>query len=121
MHLDIDKGAIAAIPVYVAHRTTNDALQNPFPRVKDFTEINRNGVFQTDEAKAITPFDPKINVALYFHTDFVSADDSLAGQVTPGQPGASAVADTLMDWLLARSKGRASVPTPRDLGVVTMY
>jgi hypothetical protein len=121
VRFDIDKGAIAAIPVYVAHRTANDALQNPFPLVKDFTEINRNSVFQTDEAKAITPFDPKINVALYFHTDFVSADDSLAGQVTPGRPGASAVADTLLDWLLARSKGRAFVPTPRDLGVVTMY
>jgi hypothetical protein len=35
----------------------------------------------------------------------------------PGQPGASVVADTLVDWMLARSEGRAHVPTPKQLGV----
>ena len=107
--------------VYVAHQTTNTTLNNPFPLVTDFTEINKNGVFQTAAAKTTTPFDPAINVSLYFHTDFVSADDTLAGQVTPGKPGASAVSNTLIDWVLAHSKGRATVPTPRQLGVGTMY
>jgi hypothetical protein len=112
--LDIDRDAIA-IPVYMARRTS--AASNANPRVTDYTEINRAGVTQTAEAAALTPIDPAINVALYNHTDMVSADDSLAGQVTPGQPGASAVSDTLIDWLLARSRGRARTPTPAELGV----
>lgn len=91
--------------------------QGPFPDVTDFTEINKKGMFQTEEAKKITPFDPRINAALYHHTDFVSADDSLEGKVTPGQAGASAVSNTLIDWLLKRGKGRAAVPAPKQLGV----
>jgi len=117
VNLDINKDEIAGIPAYVAHRTNNTAVVNPFPGVTDFTEINNKGVFQTPAAAAITPFDPKINTSLYFHTDFVSSDDSLAGSLMPGQPGASVVADTLVDWMLARSEGRAPVPTPKHLGV----
>jgi hypothetical protein len=60
-------------------------------------------------------------VALYNHTDIVSAADALAGQARPGEPGASAVSDTLIDWVLKRSKGRADVPTPKALGVVETY
>ena len=108
---------ITAIPVYVARQSANASLNNPFPLVTDFTEVNKKGVFQTDEAKKLTPFDPAINAALYYHTDFVSADDSLEGKVRPGQPGASAVSNTLIDWLLKRSKGRAAVPGPKQLGV----
>jgi hypothetical protein len=65
------------------------------PDLYHYTEINRAGVTQTTEATTLTPVDPAINVALYNHTDMVSADDSLAGTVLPGQPGASAVSDTL--------------------------
>jgi pimeloyl-ACP methyl ester carboxylesterase len=117
VQLDVDKSAIAAIPVYVARQSASASLNNPFPLVTDFTEINRKGVFQTEEAKQRTPFDPAINASLYYHTDFVSADDSLAGKLTPGQPGASAVANTLLDWLFQRSQGRAVVPAPKALGV----
>lgn len=112
--LDIDRDAIN-IPVYMARRT--DVATNVNPLVTDYTEINRAGVTQTTEAAALTPLDPAINVALYNHTDVVSADDSLAGSVLPGQPGASAVSDTLIDWLLARARGRALVPRPAELGV----
>ncbi len=121
VNLDIDKGAITAIPVYVARQSATANLNNPFPQVTDFTEINKKGTFQTDAARKLTPFDPAINAALYFHTDFVSADDSLEGMGTPGQPGVSAVSNTLIDWVLKRSKGRASVPTPKQLGVVKRY
>jgi len=48
-------------------------------------------------------------------------DDTVAGQVTPGKPGASAVSNTLIDWVLAHSTGRAAVPTPRQLGAGKMY
>jgi hypothetical protein len=112
--LDIDRDAIN-IPVYMARRTT--VASNAQPLVTDYTEINRAGVTQTAEAAALTPVDPTINVALYNHTDMVSADDSLAGQVSPGQPGASAVSDTLVDWMLARTRGRARTPSPAELGV----
>ena len=114
--MDIDKAAIADIPVYVARRSSSPQGDNPFPGVADYTEINRTGAHQTDAARAIGVIDPKINVALYNHTDIVSADDSLAGQVRPGEPGASAIADTLIDWVLERSKGRAATPTPRGAG-----
>ena len=112
--LDIDRDAIN-IPVYMARRT--NAAANANPLVTDYTEINRAGVTQTSEAATLTPIDPAINVALYNHTDMVSADDSLAGSVLPGQPGASAVSDTLIDWMLARAHGRARVPRPAELGV----
>jgi pimeloyl-ACP methyl ester carboxylesterase len=119
--LDVDKSKIAAIPVYVARQSPAAAANNPFPGVTDFTEVNKTGTWQTDAAKAITPFDPKINAKTYFHTDFVSADDSRAGQGTPGDPGNSAVAATLADWVLKRSKGTATTPTPKALGVVETY
>ena len=115
--LDLDKGAIAGIPVYVSRQSNTAGLNNPFPGVTDFTEINKKGAFQTDAARKISPLDPAIHAALYHHSDFISADDSLDGRATPGQPGASVVADTLIDWLLKRSSGRADVPSPKQLGV----
>lgn len=112
--LDIDK-TLVNVPFYIARQSPDTT--NPFPLVTDFTNINRTGVTQTPEAAARSPIDPAVNVALYRHTDFVSADDSLAGQVTPGQPGASAISNTLIDWILARAHGRANVPDPAALGV----
>jgi pimeloyl-ACP methyl ester carboxylesterase len=120
--LDIDKTAIANVPVYVARQGfTAGVAGNPFPGVSDYTEINRTGTWQTDQAKAITAFDPKINVAILHHTDFVSADDSTPDKGRPGDAGNSAVANTLIDWVLKRSKGVATTPTPKALGVVTRY
>lgn len=111
--LDIDKGVIDK-PVFVARQAT--VSSNPFPLVTDFTEINRTGVTQTPSAASLRPLDPAINVLLYKHTDFVSADDSTP-EKTPGQPGSSAVSHTLIDWVLARSAGTANVPNPQSLGV----
>ena len=120
MNVDLDKTGLN-LPVYVARRSISQKGDNPFPNATDFTEINRTGTYQSPAAKAVSPIDPKINVALYNHTDIVSADDALAGQVRPGEPGASAVSDTLVDWVLKRSKGRAEVPTPKQLGVTDTY
>ena len=120
--LDVDKTAIVNIPVYVARQGfTQGTGSNPFPGVTDYTEINKTGTWQTDAAKAMTPFDPKINVAILHHTDFVSADDSTPDKGRPGDAGNSAVANTLIDWVLKRSKGVAFTPTPKALGVVSRY
>jgi len=120
--LDVDKTAIANIPVYVARQGfTQGTGGNPFPGVTDYTEINKTGTWQTDAAKAVTAFDPKINVAILHHTDFVSADDSTPDKGRPGEAGNSAVANTLIDWVLKRSKGVAITPTPKALGVVSRY
>ncbi|MEI7572249.1 MAG: hypothetical protein WCJ52_03880 [Phenylobacterium sp.] len=120
--LDVDKAAIAAVPVYVARQGfTQGVTGNPFPGVKDYTEVNKTGTWQTPEAKAISPLDPAINVAIYFHTDFVGADDSRAGQARPGEPGASAISGTLVDWVLKRAKGLSDTPTPAALGVRARY
>ena len=53
-------------------------LTQPF--AVDFTEINHTGTYQTDAAMALTPIDPKINVALYSHTDIGSADDRVTSK-----------------------------------------
>jgi len=119
--LDLDKTRIAAIPVYVARQSPQKGPGNPFPGVTDYTEINKTGTWQTAEAKAITAFDPAINVEIYHHTDFVSADDSTPDKGRPGEPGASAVANTLTDWVLKRSKGTAVTPTPKAMGVREVY
>lgn len=116
VRIDVDKSGIDN-PVFVARQSVTPSAGNPFDHVADFTEINKTGTYQTPAAKALTPLEPQINVKAYHHTDFVSADDSLAGKVRPGEPGASAPADTLVDWVLKRAKGRSIVPTPKQLGV----
>jgi pimeloyl-ACP methyl ester carboxylesterase len=115
--LDVDKTAIKDVPVYVARQSPAPAMGNPFPGVSDYTEVNKAGTWQSDAAKAITAFDPKINTAIYFHTDYVSADDSTPEKARPGEAGHSAVAATLTEWVLKRAKGRAATPSPRQLGV----
>jgi hypothetical protein len=119
--LDIDKTKIAAIPVYVARQSPQKGPGNPFPAVTDYTEINKTGTYQTAEAKALTAFDPAINVDIYHHTDFVSADDSTPDKGRPGEAGHSAVANTLVDWVLKRSQGVAVTPTPKALGVREVF
>ena len=99
----------------IKHRTRNRAAMGTLRTAVKSARTAVDG--KTAEAAALTPIDPAINVALYNHTDMVSADDSLAGQVTPGQPGASAVSDTLIDWMLARARGRGRTPSPAELGV----
>lgn len=119
--LDLDKTAIAAIPVYVARQSAKPAADNPFPGVTDYTEINKTGTYQTASARAITPIDPKINVAINHHTDFIGADDSTPDKGRPGDAGNSAVANTLVDWVLKRASGVAITPTPKALGVHEVY
>jgi pimeloyl-ACP methyl ester carboxylesterase len=119
VHFDVDKSQIA-IPIYAAKGPLTPFLGNPYPLVTDYTEIDPKGVIQTATAAALSPVDPAINSARYNHSDFPTADDSLAGQVRPGLPGASVVADTVVDWIFARAHGRARVPTPAELGVVTL-
>jgi pimeloyl-ACP methyl ester carboxylesterase len=124
VNIDVNKNLIS-IPIYTAKGTLTPVIpglpfDNPFPRVTDFTEINQKGVIQTPAAAALTPLNPAINSHLYNHSDFPTADDSLVGQVLPGQPGASIVADTVVDWIFARAHGRARVPSPAELGVVTI-
>jgi pimeloyl-ACP methyl ester carboxylesterase len=112
---DIDRTTIAA-PTYVARRAPTAG--NPFPLVDDYTEINVFGTVQSPTAAGLSPISPVINASQYNHTDFLTADDSLAGARTPGQAGASLTSNTLVDWLLARSEGRTPVPKPKKLGVV---
>lgn len=120
--IDVDKTVIAGIPVYVARQGAQPGQAgNPFPSVTDYTEINRTGAQQTDPARALSPIDPRINAAIYHHTDFIAADDSRAGQVRPGEPGAAVVSNTLVDWVLKRSKGVAITPRPAALGVRSVY
>jgi len=124
VNIDVNKNLIS-IPIYTAKGTLTPVIpglpfDNPFPRVTDYTEINQKGVIQTPAAAALTPLNAAINSHLYNHSDFPTADDSLVGQVLPGQPGASIVADTVVDWIFARAHGRARVPSPAELGVVTI-
>ena len=117
----MDKSKIAAIPVYVARQSPAPSANNPFPGVTDYTEINKTGTYQTPEAKARSPIDPKINVSINHHTDFIGADDSTPDKGRPGDAGNSAVANTLIDWVLKRSKGAAVTPTPKALGVREVF
>ena len=119
--VDLDKTRIVAIPVYVARQSAKAGPDNPFPGVTDYTEINKTGTYQTAEAKALTPIDPAINVAINHHSDFIGADDSTPGKGKPGDAGNSAVANTLIDWVLKRSKGVATASTPKALGVHNVY
>jgi pimeloyl-ACP methyl ester carboxylesterase len=111
---DIDRNTIAA-PCFVARR--GSSTTNPFPLVTDFSNINSLGATQTAAAAALSPLDPAIDVSQYQHTDFVMADNSRAGERTPGEAGASAASGPLVGWLLARSQGTVRMPSPLALGV----
>lgn len=122
VRIDVDK-SVVKVPLYYAHQgpasTTNPSV---FPLVTDYTNIGSTGTLQSTEAAAKTPVAPTITSQYYKHTDFVSADDSLGGRSgapAPGQPGVSLVANTLVDWVFARTGSKlAAVPSPKELGVV---
>jgi hypothetical protein len=121
VNINVNKNLIS-VPIYAAKGPLTPVIpglpfDNPYPLVTDFTEINQKGVIQTPAAAALTPLNPAINSHLYNHSDFPTADDSLVGQVLPGQPGANLVADTVIDWIFARARGQAIVPAPFELGV----
>jgi pimeloyl-ACP methyl ester carboxylesterase len=121
VNINVNKNLIS-IPIYAAKGPLTPvipglAFDNPYPLVQDYSEINPKGVLQTPAAAALSPIDPAINSALYNHSDFPTADDSLVGQVLPGQPGGNLVADTVIAWIFARAHGQALVPTPIELGV----
>jgi len=120
--IDVDK-SLVKVPLYYAHQgpasTTSPSV---FPLVTDYTNIGSTGTVQSAEATTKSPVDPAITSRYYKHTDFVSADDSLGerpGAAAHGQPGVSLVANTLVDWVFARTGSKlATVPSPKDLGVI---
>lgn len=120
--LDIDKSLID-IPLYYANqRPASPTSPSVFPLVTDYTNIGATGTVQSPIAAAKSPIPAGVNTRYYKHTDFVSADDSLSERPfppAPGTPGSSLVANTLVDWVLARTGDKAArVPTPGELGVV---
>jgi hypothetical protein len=110
------------VPLYYAHQGAPSAT-NPsvFPLVTDYTNIGSTGTVQSATAAAKSPLQAGISSRYYKHTDFVGSDDSLgdsASRPTPGDPGSSLVANTLLDWVFARTGAKpATVPTPAELGV----
>jgi len=121
IHIDIDK-SVVNVPMYYAHQsaasTTNPSM---FPLITDYTNIGSTGTVQSAEAAAKSPVAASVNSRYYKHTDFVAADDSLgetSNAPAPGEPGSSLVANTLVDWVFARTGDKpATVPSPKDLNV----
>ena len=119
--IDIDK-SVVAVPLYYAHQgAASTTAPSVFPLVTDYTNIGSTGTLQSALAASRSPVAPTVSSRYYKHTDFVSADDSLgdeAARPVPGDPGTSLVANTLLDWIVARTGSRpAIVPTPAALGV----
>ncbi len=54
------------------------------------------------QALAAGAFNPLVSTQLYKNGDFYYADNSLAGQVTPGVNGANVISASLMDWRISR-------------------
>lgn len=103
VHIDIDKAAVTGIPLisYVSGYQTAPVI-NPFGGVDDFTNVTRYGATGTSKAMAVGTVDPRVTTKLYKNGDFYYADNSLAGQVVPGENGANVVAASYMDWLIPR-------------------
>jgi hypothetical protein len=79
-------------------------------KLTDWTVIDPDGAKYSAPAQGITAFPAGTNTRLYNHMDFLTADNSLAGEVTPGYVGANVVTNTLLPWILARAEGAAPVP-----------
>lgn len=113
---DIDKSSIASPILQISAQGPFDGSY--FTKVTDYTSIHSGGVVQSTKAKKISPIDPATDTRLYRHRDFsLKQDRSLAGKVPPGDVGNSAVIDPLLDWILARAKGRIKTPSAEELGV----
>jgi pimeloyl-ACP methyl ester carboxylesterase len=122
VNFNVDK-SLVTVPLYYAHQgPASTSAPSVFPQVSDYTNIGSTGTLQSAAAAAKSPIATSISSRYYKHTDFVSADDSLgdsASRPAPGDPGSSLVANTLVDWIIARTGSKpATVPTPADLGVV---
>lgn len=119
INVDIDSSAIT-IPTYASKGplTSASAFGNPFPGVTDFEEVNTKGEIQSPQSAALSPLPPGLSTALYAHSDHTTADDSLASVAPLGSPGTNMDAALLVDFIFARAKGTALVPTPASLGVV---
>jgi pimeloyl-ACP methyl ester carboxylesterase len=118
---NVDK-SVVSVPLYYAHQGPASATApSVFPQVSDYTNIGSTGTVQSAAAAAKSPIAASVSSRYYKHTDFVSADDTLgdnANRPAPGEPGSSLVANTLVDWIVARTGSKpATVPTPADLGV----
>jgi hypothetical protein len=59
-------------------------------------------VLTTRQKEAVGTLDPRVSTKLYKNGDFYYADNSLAGQVVPGENGANVVSASFMDWLIPR-------------------
>lgn len=113
---DIDKSSIAAPILQISAQGPFDG--SSFPKVTDYTSIHRGGVVQSEQAKSLSPIDPKIDTRLYRHGDFALKQDiSLAGKVAPGEIGNSVMVDPLLDWVLARVGPPVATPPDKELGV----
>ena len=120
--IDIAK-SVVHVPLYYANqRPASPTMPSIFPLVTDYTNIGATGTVQSPIAAAKSPIPASVSSRYYKHTDFVSADDTLGdspSRPAPGEPGSSLVANTLVDWVLARTGTKAAkVPTPKELGVV---
>ena len=119
---NVDK-SLVTVPLYYAHQgPASTTAPSVFPQVSDYTNIGSTGTLQSAAASAKSPIPATVSSRYYKHTDFVSADDTLgdsASRPAPGEPGSSLVANTLVDWIIARTGSKlAIVPTPAELGVV---
>ncbi len=121
VNINIDK-SVVNVPLYYAHQgPASTTAPSVFPNVTDYTNIGSTGTLQSATAIARSPVPASVSSRHYKHTDFVAADDSLGdgpSRPAPGEPGSSLVANTLVDWVFARTGARpAAVPTPAELGV----
>ena len=112
---NIDRTKIS-VPCFVVQRFA--PVANPYPLVTDYTDISGTGASQSPVAASLSPVPSTFNTAIYGHSDMIQADDSGAGSVTPGQPGASVITNPLIGWILARAKGVSLLPSSASLGVV---
>ena len=87
-------------------------------KVTDWTLIDPSGVQYSEEARETTTFPDGTNTRLYNHMDFMTADNSLAGEVPPGSVGANVVTNTLVPWILDRVAPGPTNYTPLIGGIV---
>jgi hypothetical protein len=75
--------------------------------------VDKEGVRYSPLAQGITTAPAGTSSRLYNHCDFLTADNSRAGQASPGQVGSNMVSNTLVPWVLSRATGTTPVPGQR--------